>query len=193
MIHKIFHYQLLNAKSKELDQKNQNNNKKVHMNIKKEGKEKIFTSQLDGSTKSKDSLKKYGNFGNEKIYKKKPFVINERKKNVKIIKKRKVNFSSYYIFLQVFLFIFILSLTSETQSQHTIILTINKTGEHRVFFQGSIEGVYDINNPPSQIIINNFEKEVNDIQYFTEDNNVIKLIWNDIGKIFKDYFIIVKI
>ena len=40
MIHQKFHYHLFNAKSKELDQKHQNNNKEMNMNIKKRREEK---------------------------------------------------------------------------------------------------------------------------------------------------------
>ena len=52
MMQRKFHYLLLNAESKELEQKNQNNNQEENMNIKKREEkrreEKIFTYQGEG-------------------------------------------------------------------------------------------------------------------------------------------------
>ena len=59
MTQRKFHYFLLNAESKELEQKNQNNNQEENMNIKKreeKRREDIYLSR-GGPRKSKDSLK----------------------------------------------------------------------------------------------------------------------------------------
>jgi hypothetical protein len=59
MMQRKFHYLLLNAESKELEQKNQNNNQEKNMNIKKREEKRREDIYLSGGEprKLKDSLK----------------------------------------------------------------------------------------------------------------------------------------
>ena len=86
--------------------------------------------------------------------------LNEKYKRNRLNEKRRINSVFYHFIIQYLLYTFFFSIKIKSSStSSTIILTINQTGKHRIYFEGEpdISGVNvdNVNNPPDKIYVNN--------------------------------------
>ena len=72
---------------------------------------------------------------------------------------------------------------NELSYLNTIYLTVNKSGDHRIFFRGKIHENCYTNNDSINVTINGvpYNYNENGIYSFISQNNEIKLEWNDFG------------
>ena len=166
-------------KTKKLPKKKQ---KEVIEKSKQKRGEKIYLSG-ESCRESDGNLRKNDYLEYEKIYEEKQNFSNENYKRNKLKEKKinKLGFLPFNYTIFTLYILFSIKIKSSSTSS-VIILIINQTGLHRIYFEGEpkVSGVSggNVNNPPSNIYINNENKEIHYFQNLNEENNTIKLEWN---------------
>ena len=102
-------------------------------------------------------------------------------KNIYFSSNNNINFNYN---LNNFLFIIILFLINSNlvlSNTNSIVLTINQTGDHRIFFNGYVDSYYpNVILRPDKVLINTVEKGVSEEYNFDEEDNTIELIFDSL-------------
>ena len=116
---------------------------------------------------------------------KKNNIINSFKKkynyiNINIIYHKSKNSTKFTSIIIRFLLIIIsLLINSYLTNDYSIILTINQTGYNKIFFNGYVDEYYPtVVIRPQRMLINKIGKDVSELYYLEERDNIIELIFD---------------
>ena len=150
---------------------------------------KVYEKIIEKEKKIENSLKSIDNryYIINNNNKRKSTTNNEIKKNkIDIII---INYSSkfnkisiYNKILYLFIILSFINPNSSLNASYNIILTINKTGYSKIFFNGNVDSFYpDVSLRPREVYINGYNKNVSDGYNFEQINNTVELRFNSIG------------